>query len=157
MCCSGLTCARAPSAPGWWRNKCSYSSIHSLWTRVNALSTFLSFIAVVVTYGEARMCIHQQKHILAEPCLFHVLFITNHIADALSDLSWTAVLAHAEPCVENPDVFFFSANHATPTRNEIPHISWHRLKVLLTQAWSQIYRSDPWNISIVLYKTTKVK
>ncbi len=43
-------------------------------------------------YWEARMHIHQQKHTLAEPCLFHVLFITNRIAesDALSDLSWTA-------------------------------------------------------------------
>ncbi len=50
-------------------------------------------------YWEARMRIHQQKHTLAEPCSFHALFITNHIADA--DLSWTAVLARAEPCVEN--------------------------------------------------------
>ncbi len=33
-------CARSLSAPGWWWNKCSYSSIrHSHWTRVNALST----------------------------------------------------------------------------------------------------------------------
>ncbi len=89
VCCSGLTCARALSAPGWWWNKCSYSSIrHSHWTRENGLSTFF-FIAVVVTYWEARKRIHQQKHTLAEPCLFYVLFITNHIADALSDLSWT--------------------------------------------------------------------
>ncbi len=51
-------------------------------------------------YWEARMRIHQQKHTLAEPCLFYVLFITNHITDVLSDLSWTAVLARAEPCVE---------------------------------------------------------
>ncbi len=44
------------------------------------------------------MRIHQQKHTLAEPCFFfNVLFITNHIADALSDLSCTAVLARAEP------------------------------------------------------------
>ncbi len=35
------------------------------------------------------------------------LFISNHIADMLSDLSWTAVLACAEPCV------FFSANRST--------------------------------------------
>ncbi len=40
VCCSGLTCAQAPSAPGWWRNKCSYSNIHSHGTRVNGLSTF---------------------------------------------------------------------------------------------------------------------
>ncbi len=52
-------------------------------------------------YWEARMRIHQQKQTLA------VLFITNHIADVLSDLSWTAVLAHAEPCVENRTVRFF--------------------------------------------------
>ncbi len=56
---------------------------------------FFSFIVVVVMYWEARMRIHQQKHILAEPCSFHVLFITNHIADALSDLSWIAVLGRA--------------------------------------------------------------
>ncbi len=49
VCCSGL---------GWWRNKCSYSSIrHSHWTRVNGLSTFF-FIAVIVMYWEARMRIH---------------------------------------------------------------------------------------------------
>ncbi len=66
VCCSGLTCARALSAPGWWRNKCSYSSIrHSHWTRVNGLS-----IADVVMYWEARMRIHKQKHTLAEPCFF---------------------------------------------------------------------------------------
>ncbi len=60
----------ALSAPGWWRNKCSYSSIwHSHWTRVNGLSTFF-FIAVVVMYWEARMRIHQQKHTWAEPCFF---------------------------------------------------------------------------------------
>ncbi len=45
-------------------------------------------------------------------CLFQVLFITNHIADALSDLSWT--LARAEPCVENRTVWVFSANRVTP-------------------------------------------
>ncbi len=28
---------------------------------------------------------------------FYMLLITNHIADALSDLSWTAVLARTEP------------------------------------------------------------
>ncbi len=44
-------------------------------------------IAVVVMCWEARMRIHQQKHTLAEPSLFHVLFITNHIANALSYLS----------------------------------------------------------------------
>ncbi len=33
----------------------------------------------------------------------------------LSDLSWTAVLARAEPCVENRSVQFFSVNRATPT------------------------------------------
>ncbi len=66
-------------------------------------------------YWEARMRIYQQKHKLAKPCFFYVLFITNHIADALSNLSWTTVLARAEPCVENRTfpVFFrkpFSAN-----------------------------------------------
>ncbi len=50
--------------------------------QVNGLSTFF-----VVMYWEARMRIHQQKHTLAKPGLFYVLFITNHIADALSDLS----------------------------------------------------------------------
>ncbi len=75
----------------------------------------LFFIPVVVMYWEARMRFHKQKHTLAEPCLFHVLFITNHIADALSDLSWTVVLARAEPCVENRTVQFFSANRATPS------------------------------------------
>ncbi len=39
VCGSGLTCACALSAPGWWRIKCSYSSIHSHWTRLNGLST----------------------------------------------------------------------------------------------------------------------
>ncbi len=48
-------------------------------------------------YWEARIKSRRQKHTLAEP----VLFITNHITDALSDLSWTAVLARAEPCVKN--------------------------------------------------------
>ncbi len=43
------------------------------------------------------------------------LFITNHITDVLSDLSWTAVLACAEPCVVNRSVRFFSANRATPS------------------------------------------
>ncbi len=39
-------------------------------------------------YWEARMRIHPQKHALAEPCLFYVLlFLTNHITGALSDLS----------------------------------------------------------------------
>ncbi len=66
-------------------------------------------------YWEARMLIHQQKHTLAEPCLFYVLFITNHITDALSDLSWTAVLARTEPCVENRTVRFFSVSHSTPS------------------------------------------
>ncbi len=42
---------------------------------------------------QARMRIHQQKQTLVEPCLFYMLFITNNIADALSDLSWTVVLA----------------------------------------------------------------
>ncbi len=56
--------------------------------QVNGLSTFFSFITVVVMYWEARMRIHQQKHTLAEPCLFHVLYHrSNHIADVLSDLS----------------------------------------------------------------------
>ncbi len=59
-------------------------------------------------YWEARMRIHQQNQTLAEPWLFYVLFITNHIVDALSDLSWTAVLARAEPCAENRTVWFFS-------------------------------------------------
>ncbi len=44
-----------------------------------------------------------------------MLFITNHITDALSDLSWTAVLVRAEPCVENRSVRVFSANCATPS------------------------------------------
>ncbi len=57
-------------------------------------------------YWEDRMRIHQQKHTFAEPCLFYVLFITNNIADALSDLSWSAVLARADPCVENRTVRF---------------------------------------------------
>ncbi len=65
-------------------------------------------------YWEARMHIHQQKHTLAEPCLFHVLFITNHIADALSDLSWSAVLARVEPCVKNRTVRVFYMNRAAP-------------------------------------------
>ncbi len=104
MCCAGLICARALSAPGWWWNKCSYSSIcHLHWTGVNGPLFF--FIAVVM-YWEARMRIHQQKHTLAGPCFFSVLFITNHTADALSDLSWTAVLALAEPSVENSTVRF---------------------------------------------------
>ncbi len=75
MCCSGLTCARASSAPGWWRNTCLYSSIHSHWTRVNGLSTF--FITDVVMYWEAKMRIHQHKHTLAEPCLFVLRVIYN--------------------------------------------------------------------------------
>ncbi len=33
-------------------------------------------------YWEARIHIRQQKHTLDETCLFYVLFITNHIADA---------------------------------------------------------------------------
>ncbi len=52
-------------------NDSSYSSIrHSHWTRVNGLSTFFFFIAVVVMYWESRMRIHQQKHTLAKPCFF---------------------------------------------------------------------------------------
>ncbi len=57
-------------------------------------------------YWEARMRIHQQKHTLTEPCLFHMLFIRNHTADVLSDLS--RILVRAEPCVENRSVRFFS-------------------------------------------------
>ncbi len=69
-------------------------------------------------YWEARMRINQQKHKLAEPCLFFVLFITNNIADALSDLSWTTVLARAEPCVENRygSVPSLVHKHGTSTR-----------------------------------------
>ncbi len=52
---------------------------------------------------------------LAETSLFYVLFITNNIADALSGLSWTAVLARAEPCVENRMFFFFFGNRSIPT------------------------------------------
>ncbi len=33
---------RVHHQPGWWRNKCSYSRIHSHWTSVNGLSTFSS-------------------------------------------------------------------------------------------------------------------
>ncbi len=135
MCCSGLICAHALSAPGWWRNKCSYSSIrHSRWTRVNGCPLFF-FIAVVVMYWEARMRIHQHKHTLAEPCLFYVLFITNHIADALSDLSWTTVLACAEPCVENHMVRFFSANRSTPTCYYCEHV------IYPAAAWIGIHKS----------------
>ncbi len=44
---------------------------------------------------------------IAEPCLFYVLlFITNYITAALSDLNWTEVLARAEQCVENHTVRF---------------------------------------------------
>ncbi len=66
-------------------------------------------------YWEARMRIHQQRHTLAEPN-FNVLFITNHIADALSDLNWTVVLARAKPCVENRTVQFFSRTIPPPNR-----------------------------------------
>ncbi len=48
---------------------------------------FFFMAVVVIMYWEARMHIHKQKHTLAEPGLFYVLFVTNNIADALSDLS----------------------------------------------------------------------
>ncbi len=116
VCGSGLTCARSLSAPGWWRIKCSYSSIHSHWTRLNGLSTLKKkkCIAVVVMYWEARMRIHQPKHTLVDFFFFYLLFITNHIADALSDLSWTALLVCAKPC--EPYVYiFFSVTRSTPS------------------------------------------
>ncbi len=65
-------------------------------------------------YWEARMHIHQQKLTLAEPCLCYVLFITKNIADALSDLSWTVVLARAEACEKNRTVCFFPTNSSIP-------------------------------------------
>ncbi len=45
---------------------------------------------------------------------FYVLFITNNITDALSDLSWTVVLVQAEMCVENRTVSFFPTKHYIP-------------------------------------------
>ncbi len=67
-------------------------------------------------YWEARMRIHGQKHTLVKLCLFYVLlFITNHITDALSDVSWTTVLVRAELCVENGTVRFFIKNRYTPS------------------------------------------
>ncbi len=57
-------------------------------------------------YWKARMRIHQPKHTLVD-FFFYVLFITNHIADALSDLSWTALLACAKPCEPYVYIFFF--------------------------------------------------
>ncbi len=115
VCCSGLTCARALSAR--WRNKWLLIFQHTAFA-LNKSEWFVHFffIAVVVMYWETRMRFHQQKQTLDEPCLFYVLFITNHIIDALSDLSWTAVLVRAERCVENRTVriFFFTENRSTP-------------------------------------------
>ncbi len=76
VCCSGVTFARAPSVPGWWRIKCSYSSIE----RVNGSSTFPHRCCCNVL--GSHNVLHQNKHALAKPCLFYELFI-NNIADAV--------------------------------------------------------------------------
>ncbi len=46
---SGLSCARVPSAPGWWRKTCSLALNKSEWF----VQVF--FITVVVMYWQARM------------------------------------------------------------------------------------------------------
>ncbi len=44
VCCSGLTCARMLSTPGWWWKKCSYSSIrHSHWIYISHIH-FLCYL-----------------------------------------------------------------------------------------------------------------
>ncbi len=75
VCCSGLTCARALSAPGWWRNKWQLIIQHTA-LALNKSEWFVHFffIAVVVMYWEAKMRTHQQKHTLAEPFCFTVIF-----------------------------------------------------------------------------------
>ncbi len=108
VCCSGVTFARAPSGPGWWRIKRSYSSIE----RVNGSSTFPHRCCCNVL--GSQNVLHQHKHALAKPCLFYELFI-NNIADAFVRFKLNrAVLARAEPCVENRTVRVFSVNRSTP-------------------------------------------
>ncbi len=52
------------------------------------------------------MRIHQQKHTLAEPCLFYILlFITDHITDELSDLGCPS--ACRTVCEEPYDSIFY--------------------------------------------------
>ncbi len=66
VCCSDLTCLRELSAPGWWRNKWQLIIQHTA-LALNKSEWFVHFfffhIAVVVMYWEARVLIHQQKHI----------------------------------------------------------------------------------------------
>ncbi len=126
VCCSDLTCARALSAPGWWWSKCSYSSIwHSHWTRVNGLSTCFFFHRCCCNVlGSQNAHPSTEAYISQTLVFFYMLFITNHIADALSDLSWTTVLACAEPFVKNCTVRFFSANRSTPSIYMFVHLTW---------------------------------
>ncbi len=49
--------------------------------------------------------------------LWQVLW--SRVTNALSDLSWTAVLARAEPCVENRTVSIFYENRSTPNVNKL--------------------------------------
>ncbi len=68
-----------------------------------------------------------------------MLFITNNIADALSDLSWTTVLACAEPCVENRTIRFFYAKRSIPTFEESQEmIDWVSVEERDWSAESQV-------------------
>ncbi len=75
VCCSGLACERALSAPGWWWNKCSYSSIrHSIWTRENDLSTFFFFF-FFIHRCYCNVLGSQNAHPLTETYISRTLFV----------------------------------------------------------------------------------
>ncbi len=103
MLCRSHLCTHAISTRWWW-NKCSYSSIwHLHWTGVNGPLFFFFRCCNVLGSQNAHP---STEAYISRTLFFSVLFITNHTADALSDLSWTAVLALAEPSVENSTVRF---------------------------------------------------
>ncbi len=74
VCCSGLTCARALSAPGWWRNKLQFIIQHrelALNKRVNGLSTF--FFSFHRCY--CNVLGSQNAHPLTETYISRTLFV----------------------------------------------------------------------------------
>ncbi len=117
VCCSGLTCARTLSAPGWWWNKWQLIIQHTALALNKSewfVHFFFSFHSCYCNVLGSQNAHPLKETYISRTLFVYMLFITNHITHALSDLRWSAVLARAEPCVENSSVRFFSANRAIP-------------------------------------------
>ncbi len=80
VCCSGLTCARALSAPGWWRNKWQLIIQHTA-LALNKSEWFVHFIYLFIFFYRCYCNVlgSQMRILLKETYISRTLFVLHVI------------------------------------------------------------------------------